>query len=287
MLPAFTAQLVISGTEVVVAVGAHLVEVVPAARAQPVVAVGVLLAVVATGRPCPVVVAAGAEVALGTFRELVRTVFAVAEAGVVSAAGAAAFLVEGVDVSHVVAAFLADAVGVALGAPVVVAVHAVHALGASLVVAHRAIGAVGVAFALFTAVVAAPVTVRGDVVAREVAAVLGVDGSLEIGHGGEATTGVVNLFPGAVCELLLEGESGDDESILDFLLEQLVGTEDVTGRVLPAQLVGVGALPLHCRVNLRVDEACGGRGENAVALGDGAVHGSLLCRVRGGHEVSW
>lgn len=160
-------------------------------------------------------------------------------------------------------------VGVALGASVVVAAHAVDLVVVTPTVVITAIFAVG------------------DVVTRKITAVLSVDGTLEVGHGSEAATGVVDFFPGAVGELLFESEASDDETILDFLLEQVVGTEDVAGRVFPAQLVGVGAFPLHGGVNLGVDEADGGRGENTVTLGDGAVHGLLLCVVRNGHEWSW
>ena len=179
---------------------------------------------------------------------------------------------------------LADASGVAGCAPIVVACRAPVwvALGATVIVTTRAVDLVGV-LTLVAAVVAAAVAVRGDVVTWVHVAVLLVDGALVVSDRGKPATGVVNLFPGAVSELLLEGEASDDETTLDFLLVERVGEHDVARRVCPAQFVSVGALPLHGRVDFGVDETSGGRGDNTVTLSDGAVHGLFLYVARDGH----
>ena len=82
-----------------------------------------------------------------------------------------------------------------------------------------------------------------DVVAGEVPAILGVDGSLHGGHGGDATTGVIARLPGAVTGLALEAEVGTDVAVLDLPVVELVGAEDLGGRVVSAELVSVDALP--------------------------------------------
>ncbi len=240
-----------------------------------------VVAFVALGGGLPLVVRAAGAAQMVVPVELVVTALR-AQTGVVGAVVALTVLVEGLDVGHVPLAVLADAAGIAGCAPVVVARRAPVgvALGATVIVATRTVDTVVVALA----VVVAAVLALGDIVTGEQAAVLLLDGTLVGGDGGEPATGVFDLLPRAVSELLLEGEASDDETILDFLLVERVGEHDAAGRELPAQLVDVGALPLHGGVNLGVNEADGGRGDDTVTLGDGAVHGLLLCK---GPEWTW
>lgn len=121
--------------------------------------------------------------------------------------------------------------------------------------------------ATLAALVAAGIA-PGKVVTGVEATVLLVDSALEPGHGSEATTGVVDLLPLTVRHLALEGESSDDEAILDLLLLERIGTEDLTGREGPAELVDVGALPLHTTLDVGVDEAGGGSCGHAVEQGE-------------------
>lgn len=116
----------------------------------------------------------------------------------------------------------------------------------------------------------------GDVVTGVEAAVLLVDGALESGHRGDATTGVIDLLPLAVRLLALEGVPSDDEAILDLLLLERVSTEDLTGRECPAQLIDAGALPLQAALDVGADEAGGGGRDHADELGDGFDHHVLL-----------
>ncbi len=278
-LPAVTAQLVIAIGDFVLASDASRVQEL-LARLAVVALLGndsVVTLVALGGGLLLVVRAAGAAqvvVPVGLVVTALR-----AEAGVVGAVAALTVLVEGLDVGHVALAAFADAAGVACCAPVVVARRAPVgvALGAPVVVTTRTVDTVVVALA----VVVAAVLALGDVVTGEQAAVLLVDGTLVVGHGRESATRVVDLLPRAVSELLLEGEAGDDEPVFDFLLVEGVGEHDVAGRVFPAQLIGVGTFPLHGRVDFGADEAGGGRGDDTVTLGDGTVHGLLLCEGPG------
>ena len=127
-------------------------------------------------------------------------------------------------------------------------------------------------------------TALGDVVTGEETAVLLVDCALVLSHGGDATTGVVDLLPGTVIGLPLEAVVVADQTVLDLRVSERVGTPDFAGRVLAVELVEVGARPLDGLVNLgRMSvvvgaEVVGQDCDDAVVAGLGHGHTYSLSR---------
>ncbi len=108
------------------------------------------------------------------------------------------------------------------------------------------------------------------VVAGEQAAVLGINLAFEFGHGRQAGTGIVDLLP-LVAHEPFEAVVEADVAAFDLGMTQRVSSEDLAWRVLPAEHLGIGALPDDLLLVLGViTEPNGSRLDDAIT---GGCHG--------------